>query len=287
MHKLVVILALVFSFGIWADAPLKITKEKTAFERSFAEEIQHYIDKVALPDKIKKEIKSSAKELINSHYISKKGEDTKLRPVLVTLQGCIEQSIATYLELGRITSSFGIIITPSPATPLCSKGDISPFLVEPSLLVDKNRLYTVEFRTTIIRDYLNKSGRLYIVYPESGLHKRTNEQIEIYKAELQKYEGTLFDVPLKTKSIPPEILGALYIFEDKHSNLYAFIIKAAQANAPNDELKWELWFGKTTNPSIKKQISNILDFIEKSQGPNLKPLLNKKKTFSEAFKKFY
>jgi len=92
---------------------------------------------------------------------------------------------------------------------------------------------------------------------------------------------------LKQKLSPPEILGALYIFEDKHSNLYAFIIKAAQANAPNDELKWELWFGKTTNPSIKKQISNILDFIEKSQGPNLKLLLNKKKTFSEAFKKFY
>ncbi len=53
------------------------------------------------------------------------GPDQEIRPIYVAAQGDIERTLAQYFAEGNITHLVGIIHTPTPATPLCTRGDIS------------------------------------------------------------------------------------------------------------------------------------------------------------------
>jgi len=168
--------------------------------------------------------------------------DQEARSSFVALQGIIEHVLSTELRQ-HITTLDGFIHTPMPATPLCTRGEISRELVDSSIEMDPHRLLTIKARATIVRDYLFQGGNLYIVYPRSGLLKRTLEQQQIYKEELRNYPSHLFDVPLNIDSIPLNWIGATYFFKDQSDNLFVFGIKMTQANHPQDIGHFGLWFG--------------------------------------------
>lgn len=151
-----------------------------------------------------------------------------------------------------------------PATPLCSKGEISKELVDLSIESDPARLFTVKSRMTIVRDYLFKGGDLYVVYPKSGYDKRTEEQQKIYKQELATYPNHLFDVPLNCESIPTELIGATYLFQDKSGNKFIFAIKMNQAKDPQDIGNFGLWFGSINQPDIQGRLHVVSDYMEKN-----------------------
>lgn len=179
----------------------------------------------------------------------------------MALQGVVEHVLASELKK-EVKALKGMIHTPMPATPLCSKGEISKELVDPAIEIDPKRLFTVKARTTIIRDYLFKGGDLYVIYPEDGFLKRTQEQQKIYTQELMHFPNHLFDVPLPCENIPSELIGATYLFEDQSGNSYVFAIKITQAKDPKDRGDFGLWFGPIDHPAVQERVKSVSGYLE-------------------------
>lgn len=201
-------------------------------------------------------------ELVEKGVLEVTATDKEVRPYFVALQGIIEHVLA--YELNKSVKSLtGVIHTPMPATPLCTEGNVSKELVDPSIEEDPLRLFTVKARTTIIRDYLFQGGDLYIVYPKEGINKRSEIQQKVYRQELENYPSHLFDRPLDCASIDNDLIGAFYLFKNADGKVFAFAIKMTQANSPQDLGSFGLWLGEVNKSPAHDRISNVLDAILK------------------------
>ena len=198
---------------------------------------------------IKERVKEQWNTIVNQGVLEIESSDKEIRDSFVSLQSIIECVLSRELN-HSVQSLTGVIHTPMPDTPLCMEGDISAGLVAPSIEQDPSRLFTVTTRAKTIREFLSRDGNLYIVYPESGMAKRTPAQQEIYKKELENYKETqnhpahLFDCPLPCESIENELTGAFYVFENNEGKKFAFAIKITQANNVQDVGTFGLWFGE-------------------------------------------
>lgn len=216
---------------------------------------------------LKGEITQNWMTLKEGGVVTTYGPDSDVRPVYVALQAMIEQSLAKELNTS-IRNLKAFIHTPMPATPLCMEGYISPELIHPSLHQDEKRLSTVKTRATVIRDFLFQGGDLYVVYPKGGFEKRTEVQRTIYKKELEKHPDHLFDRPLKGDSIPDELIGATYLFEDFDGVQYIFSIQMTQANDPRAMANFGLWYGSLENTLVKERFEAVKKYL-KENGENL------------------
>ncbi len=201
------------------------------------------------------------------------GTDKETRPYFVALQAIVEHVLATELNKS-VKILTGLIHTPMPATPLCSRGEISRELVDPTIELDPLRLFTVKVRTTIVRDYLIQGGNLYIIYPKAGLQKRTEEQQKIYLEEIANYPFNLFDMPLNCENIPTDIIGATYLFRDRSGKLFAFAIKMTQAKDPKDMGNFGLWFGSIEQAAIQERIREVSHFLEEQGSDVISKIIN-------------
>lgn len=189
--------------------------------------------------------------------------DAEVRPLYVNLQGVIEQNLALLLQKGEIKNLRGIIHTPTPATPLCTQGEISENLVHDSILEDTERLHTVKSRANIIRDFLALGGELTVAYPQGGLEKRSDAQREVYSNTLAQFNN-LKDTQLNCEAMDSDMVGATYIFEDVNNNEYLFGLKASQANAPKGDEFWQMWFGKTSDEVIADRLNRVESFLNQN-----------------------
>lgn len=210
---------------------------------------------------VKENISKTWNKLFREGVLEITGTDKEIRPSFVALQAVIEHVLSIELQKSIKTLS-GFIHTPTPSTALCTKGEISPELVDHSIEIDPNRLLTIKARATIIRDYLLQGGNLYVIYPQSGLLKRSLEQQKIYKEALANYSSHLFDIPLHVDSIPLKLTGATYLFRDHSDNLFVFGIKMTQANHPQDTGSFGLWFGSIDQPAIQGRVNSLAQFFE-------------------------
>jgi hypothetical protein len=202
-------------------------------------------------------------ELVEKGFLEITATDKEVRPYFVALQGIIEHVLA--YELNKSVKSLtGVIHTPMPATPLCTEGNVSEELVDPSIEEDPLRLFTVKARTTIIRDYLFQGGDLYVVYPKEGMAKRGEIQQQIYRKELENYPSHLFDHPLDIGSIDNDLIGAFYLFKNADGKVFAFAIKMTQANSPQDSGSFGLWLDEVSKSPVQDRISSVLDVILKN-----------------------
>ncbi|MCB1071850.1 MAG: hypothetical protein KDK96_01985 [Chlamydiia bacterium] len=181
------------------------------------------------------------------------GKDEEVRPLYVTAQGDFERALALFLKEKKVKSVQGIIHTPTPATPLCTKGEISESLVDESMTEDQRRLYTVMKRPEIIREFLKNGGKLMVVYPEKGKEKRTTEQLAIFEEAKVTYSG-IFDKPLPIEKIESEMIGATYYIQTNEDESFAFAIMARQANAPEDDQTWAIWFGSKEDADVNDRM---------------------------------
>jgi hypothetical protein len=204
------------------------------------------------------EILTLFNELETNHLVLETGSDD-LRVKYVHAQGCIEQMLARRQELGQITDLVGIIHTPLPATPLC----VRP---EETSTIEPRKWETVLSRAQIIREYLAKGSKLYIVYPEGGLEKRTPDQQAVYASALEQY-STLIDWTLSSNTIEPDMIGATYLFRGSDNELYAFSIKARQITDMQPEAEWGIWFGPLTDTAISARVDAILSYLSSVGGP--------------------
>lgn len=197
------------------------------------------------------------------------GGDAVVRPLFVTAQAEFERAMAFHFAKGDIVHLVGMIHTPTPATPLCTEGEISDGLVDTNFDGDAKRLYTVQTRPAILRDYLSKGALLAAVYPQGGREKRSPQQLEIFDKVKNKYPHGLIDHTLEEKVLHHDMIGALYIFKTKEGALGAFAIKAFQANAPEDEKTWGIWFGLLTHPAVYQRAEAVLQYVYEMGGPDL------------------
>ncbi len=202
-------------------------------------------------------------------YIERGSDDFRIK--FVSTQGTVEHVLACAQALGEITELVGVIHTPTPTTPLCTRPNEDPAgLLDPSIAHDLDKLLTVRSRAQIVREYLHKGGKLYVVYPEGGFERRSAEQQTIYTEELATFPDQLFDWVLPSDLLDPEMVGATYLFRDRSENLYAFSIKAKQANDPHDDSEWGLWFGAVTSPVVIERIHEVFDYLDSAEGPNVR-----------------
>ncbi len=199
-------------------------------------------------------------ELQQNGYVAKFGDDAKWRPLFVGLQGQIEHLLAQALENHKINDLLGIIHTPMPTTPLCNKPhlEITEGLVDKQIKTDPARLKTVLDRSLILRKFLTANGQLQVVYPKGGLERRSPEQQSIYLQELAKHSN-LIDIQVN-KPFPDNLVGATYTFNTPEG-IMIFSIRARQANAPEDNAPWEIWFAPEDNALCKKRKNQVCNWI--------------------------
>lgn len=192
-----------------------------------------------------------------------KGFDKDIRPYFVGIQAIIEEILAS--SLGHtIKFATAFIHTPMPATPLCTKGEISSQLVDPVIKSDPFRLFTVKTRANTLRNYLKKGGYLYVVYPENGLKKRTLEEQLIYKEEIQNYKTHLFNTPLHCEKVPEELIGATYFFTDALDKTFVFSIQISQAKEIQNISTYVLWLSDIKNPLIQKRLEALFEYFSQN-----------------------
>jgi hypothetical protein len=198
--------------------------------------------------------------LKKEHVISTRGDDAVNRPLFVGAQGVIEREIAYARANGQVEHLGGAIFTPTPATPLCTEGEISAGLLHGSI-TDLDRAITVMNRASIMRYFLHSGGHLYVVYPQSGWNKRSSEQQNVFAAVAKKFPTHLHNCPWNDV-VPGDdlVAGAIYFFSFKEGGeLGVFSIQAPQANAPSDEAVWSIWYGPYSDSRIRSRVDAVLD----------------------------
>ena len=228
------------------------------FKKEFLDEVMKFSE--MNPPEIAEEQQTFIQGFYDVSFQQITGKDEEVRPLFVTAQGDFERALTLFLKEKKVRFAFGMIHTPTPATPLCTKGDISQSLVDESMEGDQRRLYTVMKRPEIIREYLDNGGKLIACYPEVGREKRTSEQLAIFE-EAKKAYPSLLDKPLAIDQLPSEMIGATYIIVTNDRKQFAFSIMARQANAPEDDSTWAIWFGAIDDLEVKERMDAHSAFI--------------------------
>lgn len=201
-------------------------------------------------------------ELALSGKVIRDGKDSDQRPIFVNAQADFEKAFVYGLQSKDIISITCIIHTPAPATPLCSNGEISKGLVDPSLLQDQERLLTVKKRPEIIRDLLKEGATCISVFPRGGRDARSAEQLKILDELLKCFPDRLKTFELDCTELPKDLIGASYIVTFADSQKYILSLRSYQANLPTDD-QWGIWFGPIDHPIIKERWNAVLLFLEK------------------------
>lgn len=200
-------------------------------------------------------------ELTAHSVVLREGKDEDLRPLFVNVQADFERALVQGLKKKQIKECTCIIHTPTPATPLCTDGEISTGLVDPAISNDPKRLLTVKKRPDIIREYLHEGGRLLAVYPRNGRALRSAEQLAVFDDLLKKYPE-LKAIELDLDQIPDDLIGATYLIRVSDSEEYVLSIRSYQANSPNDGT-WAIWFGSLQDTVVAERLEKVLSFLGK------------------------
>lgn len=217
------------------------------------------------------------KQLLTTGFIAEEGDDAQLRPRYVGTQAAFEQFFARELALGRLKQVIAVIHTPLPATPLCTEGEITPDLVDPSILQDEKRLQTVRERPAILRALLHSGGTIIASYPAMARSKRSPAQLGIFESLLAKYPMNLLDMPLGCLEIVPEMVGATYLFQGVEGQWRTFSIRRGtlslcftQAVAPKSPAYAAMWLGDVDQEGpASERLALVSAYLQACQGPNL------------------
>lgn len=261
--------ALVAVYGVYFNEPHDHFSNEDQFTSKL---LTHVRSCIAFDDELgnKQEILSLVDSLEADRTIVETGSDD-LRSKYVFSQGCIEHVLACAQALGDIDQLIGVIHTPTVATPLCivPGGEIEGVL-DSSIRHDLAKLLTVRSRAQIVREYLTKGGKLYVVYPEGGQALRTPAQLEIYQRELRNFPDRLIDWTLSCASIDPDKVGATYFFRTPQRKVFAFSIKSRQAIDIQHQAEWGLWLGSVEDPQVSGRVNEIMDYLSAHDGPDLR-----------------
>lgn len=261
--------ALLISLLSFYNSRTKSSDEERAFTKRILSNVRSCIEfNSSIPQK---EQIAKVLDAVEDNFETVETGSDDLRVKFVQSQGCIEHVLACFQALGEIQDLIGVIHTPTPATPLCMRPGGDPNdLLDPSIRFDLSKLLTVRSRAQIVREYLIKGGKLYVVYPQGGLEKRNPEQQAIYKEELQRFAGRLFDWVLNTNKISDDMVGATYLFRNPERQVFAFSIKSKQANDIQSQAEWGIWFGPVVEKKVADRVNEVFDYLSEKGGPDIR-----------------
>lgn len=254
----------------------------------FLVSVRDCIEEAASMSESREAILDLVDQLEEEGHVVARGQDAALRPVFVSLQGVVENLLSVWLLQRRFYRVVGAIHTPMPPTPLCTEGGITRELVDPSIVEDSKRLYTIVSRAQvvvlcmaeglvfdtiisrarIVREYLSNGGVLLVAYPRVGLGNRSAEQQVTYCSELHRHPDNLIDAPLD--KLPEDMVGATYFAKTASGEVLIFSIKALQANAPDNTHCWEMWLSSYNDIVAKKRLDTVFNFIRKHSKVNMR-----------------
>jgi hypothetical protein len=194
-------------------------------------------------------------------WITREGSDADQRPVFVNIQSYMEQALVYWLSSKDLSHVTCIIHAPAPTTPLCTEGELSEGLVDPSMFEDKSRLSTVKKRPAILRSYLQEGGFLFTVYPQEGITLRSAKQLAILQDLIKQYPHHLKSCALNCHTLPQDLIGASYLFTFSNGETYVFLLNSYQANCATDAT-WSLGFGCIEDPVIYKRLHYVITFLK-------------------------
>ncbi|ACZ33148.1 conserved hypothetical protein [Chlamydia pneumoniae LPCoLN] len=200
-------------------------------------------------------------ELDTTSSITREGTDADQRPIFVNAQADFEKAIVYCIKCKQIIKCISIIHTPTPATPLCTEGEIFPGLVDSAIQNDLERLLTVKKRPDIIREYLRAGGSLVTTYPKEGRRLRSPEQLRVLDDLVQSYPNHLHAIELDCDAIPQDLIGATYIITFADFSTYILSLRSYQANSPSDDT-WGIWFGSIDDPVIADRFQAVISFLK-------------------------
>ena len=261
--------ALFFSWTILISS-LCATQPKKPSSESIIKQVKAIAEKGENEEK--KAICALLDELVHSSCVLQEGSDADQRPVFVGVQADFERLFLQLLSTKQINHLTCIIHTPAPATPLCTNGEISPGLVDPSLLNDSKRLLTVTQRPELLRTILKMGGDIFTAYPRGGRHNRSSEQLAILDDLLNDHPEHLVAVELNCTELPQDLIGATYIISLDEQQTFALSIKSYQAIQPTGR-QWGIWFGTIKDPVIADRLQTISTFLGK-HGCSIDPLIS-------------
>ncbi len=207
---------------------------------------------------------------------SQSGSDEEKRAVFVGLQTAMENVFDQELKKDPQSKLMVVFLTPAPITPLCTAAEnISEGLIHERLKKNKAIEKTVSSRAKTVRNLLVDGAQIYVLYQKGGLWQRTAEQQKIYLAEVKKHKVNLHSKELKTPFIQPEMIGALYLFQNAAKESSLFFIQATQANKPGDN-PWQVGFGTLENQAMKDRFYSVLDYLGFQGQKNVKEAFEKR-----------
>jgi len=202
-------------------------------------------------------------------YMEKGKDDLRIK--FIHLQGVVEYALSVGQACGNMQHLVGMIHAPTPTSSLCTAFDqVDRGLLAPSIRSDSQKYFTVKSRAHTVRQYLHKGGELYVVYSKDGLQRRTEKQQKVYLNELASFSGNLCDCPLSTSRISDEMIGALYLFENKDGKRFAFSIKSKQPNDPRELSEWGIWLGPIDSQIVHDRVSAVMEYFVSKGGPDLR-----------------
>ncbi|GAB4190715.1 MAG: hypothetical protein Tsb0015_12150 [Simkaniaceae bacterium] len=205
-------------------------------------------------------------EIVQNGVCFREGSDD-LRIPFVNLQAAFEQMAAYWAEKGEISNLAGLIHTPAPATPLCTKADMDDAkLRDPNVAWSDEKILTIQSRTEILRKMLSISIPLHIIFPQGGLEQRTPVQQAVYQ-EVKKEFPSLWEHVLHMSYLDREMTGATYFFKDQEGKPWFFSLKGVQANNAKNASQWAVWFGSLDHEAVQERIEQVFGYLHKAGGP--------------------
>lgn len=182
-------------------------------------------------------------EVISKGYALRKGNgaDKEIGTIFRQLQAHIESTFINNLQPNSFGKAILIIHTPAIATPLVTQGELIPDLASAEILADqdKTRIKTALSRAKLMRDFLAKGGIIIATYEEKNDKKRTQAQIDIFKALKKQYPTQLIEFPLA--HLPQEMIGATYLIEIPTGDVFEMTNHGVQINDTGSALTWGIW----------------------------------------------
>ena len=198
-----------------------------------------------------------------SHVVLQ-GSDSQTRPIAVNFQRAFEQSIIKMINQGKVKQVTAIIHTDRPTTPLCHQPDLIQMDSLPeSIQTDPKRLKTIKDRTQSVRLLArDRHINLYVTYTKSGLYKRSEQELAIFKQETNDRRNiALKNKELSCSSVPDDISGATYVLELANGEQLFFSLNGTQAQDADKTMSWEYWFDSLKNPDMKNRLDKVLGFL--------------------------
>ncbi len=233
IKKVLLIFVCFTSFSLSASTFTEVIHSKVLETIESAETIPGLKPEEFVP--LKRQITRIWSSLIKEECFDACYTDKELRPYFVALQGIVESTLAKELRQ-EIRSLKCITLAPMPEM--------------------------------LLTDYLLKGGDLFVAYPKEGFNQRTEAQQKTYRKELRARQSHLSDVPLECESIPSDLVGATYFFEDQEGKMYVFAIKMTLDTNLQGPGFFALWFGSIDSPCIRKRVSAVSSYLEEG-GANI------------------